>query len=120
RTAEELPAALEQARSEAEAAFGDGSVYLEKLVERPRHIEVQLFGDGTGRVEHLGERECSIQRRYQKVVEEAPAPNLPDDVRQAMWQAAIAAASAAKYAGAGTIEFLYESATQRFYFLEMN
>jgi acetyl-CoA carboxylase biotin carboxylase subunit len=120
RTPEDLVSFLAQARREATASFGDGSVYLEKLVERPRHIEVQLFGDGSGRVEHLGERECSIQRRYQKVVEESPAPNLPEDVRHAMWQAAIAAASAAKYAGAGTIEFLYEAATQRFYFLEMN
>jgi acetyl/propionyl-CoA carboxylase alpha subunit len=120
RRADELPASLAQARSEAQAAFGDGSVYLEKLVERPRHIEVQLFGDGTGRVEHLGERECSIQRRYQKVVEEAPAPNLPDHVRHAMWQAAVNAASAAKYAGAGTIEFLYEPSSGDFYFLEMN
>jgi len=120
RSAKELLPSLAQARSEAAASFGDGSVYLEKLVERPRHIEVQLFGDGTGRVEHLGERECSIQRRYQKVVEESPAPDLPDDVRRAMWRAAVDAASAAKYAGAGTIEFLYESSTQRFYFLEMN
>jgi acetyl/propionyl-CoA carboxylase alpha subunit len=120
RSPAELAPALAQARSEASASFGDGSVYLEKLVERPRHIEVQLFGDGTGRVEHLGERECSVQRRYQKVVEESPAPNLPDGVRRQMWQAAIAAASAAKYGGAGTIEFLYEPATERFYFLEMN
>jgi acetyl/propionyl-CoA carboxylase alpha subunit len=116
----ELAAALAQAHSEAAAAFGDGSVYLEKLVERPRHVEVQLFGDGTGRVEHLGERECSLQRRYQKVVEEAPAPNLPDDLRRRLWSAAVAAASAARYAGAGTIEFLVAPDADRFYFLEMN
>ncbi|MGH2353983.1 MAG: acetyl-CoA carboxylase biotin carboxylase subunit [Chloroflexota bacterium] len=120
RAAADLLPALTQARSEAASSFGDGSVYLERLVERPRHIEVQLFGDGIGRVEHLGERECSLQRRFQKVVEEAPAPNLPDDVRRRLWEAAVAAASAARYGGAGTIEFLYEPSTGNFYFLEMN
>ncbi len=120
RTPEELAPALAQARSEAAASFGDGSVYLEKLVERPRHIEVQLFGDGAGRVVHLGERECSIQRRYQKVVEECPAPNLPDAVRERLWQAAVAVTSAVRYRSAGTIEFLYDPASQEFYFLEMN
>jgi acetyl-CoA carboxylase biotin carboxylase subunit len=120
RSAEDLPAALAQARSEATSAFGDGRVYLERLVERPRHIEVQLFGDGTGRVEHLRERECSIQRRYQKVVEESPAPNVPEAVRRQVWQAAVAAASTAKYAGAGTIEFLYDPGSEDVYFLEMN
>ncbi|HEV2126518.1 MAG TPA: biotin carboxylase N-terminal domain-containing protein [Chloroflexota bacterium] len=116
----DLLASLTQARSEAASSFGDGSVYLEKLVERPRHIEVQLFGDGAGRVVHLGERECSIQRRYQKVVEESPAPTLPDDVRERLCWAAVTAAAAAKYGGAGTIEFLYEPSTRNFYFLEMN
>lgn len=120
RSPEELAPALTQARREAEASFGNGSVFLERLVERPRHIEVQLFGDGTGRVEHLGERECSLQRRYQKVLEEAPAPQLDDGVRRRLWAAAVAAASAAKYAGAGTIEFLFEPVSQEFYFLEMN
>jgi acetyl-CoA carboxylase biotin carboxylase subunit len=120
RSEADLLASLAQARSEAASSFGDGSVYLEKLVERPRHIEVQLFGDGAGRVVHLGERECSIQRRYQKVVEECPAPNLPEDVRRRLWNAAVTAAEAARYGGAGTIEFLYEPSTGDFYFLEMN
>ncbi len=120
RSEGELLAALAQARSEAAASFGDGSVYLEKLIERPRHIEVQLFGDGRGNVTHLGERECSIQRRFQKVVEEAPAPGLPAAVRQRLWQAAVDLASAARYGGAGTVEFLYEPSTERFYFLEVN
>jgi acetyl/propionyl-CoA carboxylase alpha subunit len=120
RAADDLGAALAQARSEAAAAFGDGSVFLERLVERPRHVEVQVFGDGAGRVVHLGERECSVQRRYQKLVEEAFAPNLPDGVRGALRAAAVTAASAANYGGAGTVEFLYEPSVERFYFLEMN
>jgi acetyl-CoA carboxylase biotin carboxylase subunit len=114
-----LPA-LAQARRETQAAFGDGRVYLEKLVQRPRHIEVQLFGDGAGRVVPLGERECSLQRRFQKVVEESPAPGLPAEIRRRLWDAAVAAAAAARYRGAGTIEFLYEPGTGSFYFLEMN
>jgi len=117
---EELIAALIQARSEASSSFGDGSVYLERLIERPRHIEVQLFGDGRGRVVHLGERECSIQRRYQKVVEESPAPGLPAGVRARLWDSAVRLAAAAKYGGAGTIEFLYEPSSGECYFLEMN
>ncbi len=117
---DDLPAALAQARREARSSFGDGRVYLEKAVLRPRHVEVQLFGDGTGRVLHLGERDCSLQRRFQKVVEEAPAPDLPAGVRTRLWEAAVAAAGAARYRGAGTIEFLYEPGSERFYFLEMN
>jgi len=120
QSAAELPAALAQARSEAASSFGEGGVYLERLIARPRHIEVQLFGDGAGRVVHLGERECSLQRRYQKVVEESPAPGLPEHVRQTMLDAAVRAAARVRYGGAGTIEFLYEPATERFYFLEMN
>ncbi|MDQ3703437.1 MAG: hypothetical protein M3442_21335, partial [Chloroflexota bacterium] len=116
----DLAAAVAQARREAGAAFGDASVYLERLVERPRHIEVQLFGDGSGRVVALGERECSIQRRFQKVVEEAPAPHLPPHLRQALWGAATAVAAGVKYRGAGTAEFLYDPAAGAFYFLEMN
>ena len=116
----ELPTALAQARREAASAFGDGSVYLEKLIEHPRHIEVQLFGDGRGNVVHLGERECSVQRRFQKVVEEAPAPRLPEHVRQELLGAAMRAGTRARYRGAGTIEFLYEPITERFYFIEVN
>ncbi len=116
----DLLGALAVARREAGAAFRDASVYLERLVERPRHIEVQLFGDGSGDVVSLGERECSLQRRFQKVVEEAPAPHLPPDVRRALWGAAVAVAAAAKYRGAGTIEFLYQPSSGAFYFLEMN
>ena len=116
----ELLAALAQARREATSSFGEGSVYLERLIERPRHIEVQIFGDGDGHVVHLGERECSIQRRYQKVVEESPAPRLPDRVRQQLLEAAVSAGTRAGYRGAGTIEFLYEPSTERFYFIEVN
>jgi acetyl/propionyl-CoA carboxylase alpha subunit len=117
---DDLPAALAQARREAQSSFGDGRVYLEKAVQRPRHVEVQLFGDGTGRVLHLEERDCSLQRRFQKVVEEAPAPSFPEGVRTRLWEAAVGAAGAARYRGAGTIEFLYEPGSERFYFLEMN
>lgn len=120
RSEEELITALTQARSEASSSFGEGSVYLERLIERPRHIEVQLFGDGRGRVVHLGERECSIQRRYQKVVEESPAPGLPTEVRARLWDSAVRLAAAAKYGGAGTIEFLHEPSSGECYFLEMN
>ncbi|HEU5316368.1 MAG TPA: acetyl-CoA carboxylase biotin carboxylase subunit [Chloroflexota bacterium] len=116
----ELLVALATARREAAASFGEGSVYLEKVIERPRHIEVQVFGDGSGNVVHLGERECSIQRRFQKVVEEAPAPGLPAHVRAALFDAAVRAASRSRYRGAGTIEFLYEPASERFYFMEVN
>jgi acetyl-CoA carboxylase biotin carboxylase subunit len=116
----ELLAALVTAQREATASFGEGSVYLEKVIERPRHIEVQVFGDGQGAVVHLGERECSIQRRFQKVVEESPAPGLPAHVRDALLDAAVRAASRARYRGAGTIEFLYEPASERFYFMEVN
>ena len=116
----ELRAALAQARSEAASSFGEGSVYLEKLIERPRHIEVQVFGDGQGKVVHLGERECSLQRRYQKVVEESPAPGLPEEIRTRLCETAVRAAAKARYGGAGTIEFLYEPESGKFYFLEVN
>src|SRR5262245_24447690 len=114
-----LAGGLSAARQEAEAAFKDGSVYLEKYIERPRHVEVQLLGDRHGRVVHLWERECSLQRRHQKLVEESPAPNLPDHVRRAMCEAAVRLARAAGYYSAGTCEFLVDR-ENNFYFIEVN
>jgi acetyl-CoA carboxylase biotin carboxylase subunit len=110
------------ARREASAAFGDGTLYVERLIEHSRHIEIQVFGDVHGSVVHLFERECSVQRRHQKVVEESPSTALTPGVRQAMGDAAVAAARAAGYRNAGTIEFLLEGSGEaaRFYFLEMN
>ncbi|MFN7142734.1 MAG: acetyl/propionyl/methylcrotonyl-CoA carboxylase subunit alpha [Myxococcota bacterium] len=118
-TAAALPEALAEARSEAATAFGDARVYAEKLVERPRHVEVQILGDTHGNVAHLGERECSIQRRHQKLVEEAPSVALDADTRERLCAAAVAAGRAVAYTGAGTVEFLLD-ADGRFYFLEMN
>ncbi|WP_370290776.1 biotin carboxylase N-terminal domain-containing protein [Nocardioides sp.] len=115
-----LPVEIERAAAEAASAFGDGTVFVEPYIETGRHVEVQVVGDGTGGVLVLGERDCSLQRRHQKVVEESPAPQLPDDVRAALHEAARAAAAAIDYRGAGTVEFLYDAATQRFFFLEMN
>ncbi|HEY0376290.1 MAG TPA: acetyl-CoA carboxylase biotin carboxylase subunit [Pyrinomonadaceae bacterium] len=117
---EDLRSAFETAQAEAAAAFGDPSVYLEKAVERPRHIEIQIFADNHGNYVHLGERECSIQRRHQKVVEECPSPINDAGLREAMGQAAVSAARAVSYSGAGTVEFLVADATRDFYFLEMN
>ncbi len=114
-----LEAAVEGARREAESAFGDGTVFLERLLEGPRHVEIQVFGDSAGNVVSLGERECSIQRRHQKVVEEAPSPAVDRELRGRMGAAAVAAAEAVDYVGAGTVEFLL-GADGDFYFLEMN
>jgi acetyl-CoA carboxylase biotin carboxylase subunit len=116
----ELASAFETARSEADSAFGDSSVYLEKVVERPRHIEIQVFADAQGNCVHLGERECSIQRRHQKVIEECPSPINDAALRERMGAAAVAIARAARYVGAGTVEFLVSDVTRDFYFLEMN
>jgi acetyl-CoA carboxylase biotin carboxylase subunit len=116
----ELLSAFETAQSEAAAAFGNSEIYLEKLVERPRHIEIQIFADSHGKCVHLGERECSIQRRHQKVIEECPSPINDSSLRERMGAAAIRIAQAVKYVGAGTVEFLFSDATREFYFLEMN
>lgn len=118
--ATELADALARARSEAMAAFGDDAVYIEKAVEAPRHIEIQVFADRHGNVVHLGERECSIQRRHQKVVEECPSPINSATLRAEMGAAAVRLTSAVNYEGAGTIEFLVSDVTRDFYFLEMN
>jgi acetyl-CoA carboxylase biotin carboxylase subunit len=117
----DLEAALRDAASEAERAFRDKDIYVEKLVERPRHIEIQVLGDRYGDMVHLGERECSLQRRHQKVLEECPSPlvALHPEMRQAMGEAAIRAARSANYYNAGTVEFLVDE-DRRFYFLEMN
>jgi acetyl-CoA carboxylase biotin carboxylase subunit len=113
-----LQGAYDAARSEAERAFGSGDVYIEKYLEHPRHIEIQIFGDVYGRVVSLGERECSIQRRHQKLIEESPSPVITDELRRQMGEAAIRLCQAVNYVNAGTIEFLYQDG--QFYFMEMN
>jgi acetyl-CoA carboxylase biotin carboxylase subunit len=118
RTADELDTAFAMARAEAKAAFGSDVVYLEKYLGRPRHIEVQVFGDGKGGAVHLGERDCSLQRRHQKVLEEAPGPPIDAATRARIGAICADAVASIGYAGAGTIEFLYEDG--EFYFIEMN
>jgi len=119
RDERELSGAFDTARAEAETAFGNAEVYLEKYLEEPRHIEFQVFGDSHGNLRHIGERECSIQRRHQKLIEEAPSTALDADLRQRMGEAAVAAARSVSYTNAGTIEFLLDG-QGRFYFMEMN
>jgi len=114
-----LKSALQQARGEAEAAFGNGDLYLEKYIEHPRHVEVQILADHHGNVVHLFERDCSIQRRHQKLIEESPAPLLSDETRQAMCEAAVRLVKAADYTNAGTVEFIVDPQGQ-FYFIELN
>ena len=122
--AKDFKAALEGAQREGEKSFGDARVLIEKYIEKPRHIEIQVFADAHGNAVHLFERDCSLQRRHQKVVEEAPAPGMPDDVREAMGAAAVAAAKAVDYRGAGTVEFIVDASkglqADGFFFMEMN
>jgi acetyl-CoA carboxylase biotin carboxylase subunit len=118
RSPEDLDIALKTARAEAKAAFGDDSVYLEKYLEKPRHIEIQVFGDGKGNAVHLGERDCSLQRRHQKVWEEAPSPALNEEQRKSIGGVVAKAMQKLKYRGAGTVEFLYQDG--QFFFIEMN
>jgi acetyl-CoA carboxylase biotin carboxylase subunit len=116
---EEFARQFQMASGEAEAAFGDGSVYVEKYLSSPRHVEIQVMGDGRGHVVHYGERECSIQRRHQKLVEEAPSPAVDAALRARMGEAATRGAKSVNYEGAGTVEFLLDADGQ-FYFMEMN
>jgi propionyl-CoA carboxylase alpha chain len=120
RSAGDLDAAVEAAKREAASAFGDDTVFLERYVESPRHVEIQIFGDGAGRVVHLGERECSIQRRHQKIVEESPSVAVDEALRSRMGDAAVAAGEALGYVGAGTVEFLLAPESEEFFFLEVN
>jgi len=119
REESDFPKLFQAAQGEAEAAFGNPGVYLEKFIERPRHIEFQILADGYGNVIHLGERDCSIQRRHQKLLEEAPSPVLSPTLREKMGTAAVMAAKSINYIGAGTVEFLLDQ-TGKFYFMEMN
>ncbi len=118
RTAADMENAFSTARSEAKAAFGNDEVYIEKYLEKPRHIEIQVFGDGKGNAVHLGERDCSLQRRHQKVFEEAPGPSISPEERARIGQICADAVAKLNYIGAGTVEFLYEDG--EFYFIEMN
>jgi acetyl-CoA carboxylase biotin carboxylase subunit len=117
---EELWPALTRLQEEAKAAFGDGTLFIEKYIENPRHIEVQILADGHGNVIHLGERDCTIQRRFQKILEEAPSPVLSPKVREEICEAAVRLAKFVDYDSVGTVEFLYDQDTQKFYFMEMN
>ena len=119
RTSAEMKQAMRTASGEAQSAFGNPEIFVERYIERPRHVEVQILADNYGNTVHLGERECSIQRRYQKLIEESPSPAVDDRVREALGRTAVKAAEAAGYRNAGTVEFLFDS-NSRFYFLEMN
>lgn len=119
REESEFKNAFERAVSEAKSAFGDGTVFIERFLERPRHIEVQIIGDAQGNIVHLFERDCSVQRRHQKVVEVAPATHLPEEVRQVIWADAIKLAKSVNYRNAGTAEFLVDQ-QGRHYFIEIN
>lgn len=120
RNEEELIQGIKITQEEAEVAFGDPNVYLEELIEDFRHVEIQILADQYGNVIHLGERDCSIQRRLQKLVEETPSPAIDESIREKMGQAAVNAAKAVNYVGAGTVEFIFDRQTKQFYFMEMN
>lgn len=117
---EDLLPTISLLKQEALAAFGDGTLFIEKYIVNPRHIEVQILADQHGNVVHVGERDCTIQRRFQKVIEEAPSPVLTQKVREEIWDAAIRLAKVVNYDSVGTVEFLYDQDTQKFYFMEMN
>ena len=120
RNDEELVQGFMAAQAEGQAAFGNPDLFMEKYIESARHVEVQIIGDKHGNVCHAGERDCSIQRRHQKLVEEAPCPTLTDEERDALGAAAVKAAKAVDYDSAGTLEFLYDEIEKKFYFMEMN
>lgn len=120
RTEEELLKGISVTQQEAETAFGNPGVYIEKYIEDFRHIEIQVLADNHGNVVHLGERDCTIQRRLQKLIEETPSPTITSETRQEMGEAAVQAARAVNYSGAGTVEFIFDNAEQKFYFMEMN
>src|SRR5690606_39153553 len=117
---EEVAQGFSSATNEEKNSFGDDRVFIEKYIELPRHIEIQVLGDKLGNVIYLGERECSIQRRHQKVIEEAPSPFLDEKTRKAMGEQAVALAKAVNYDSAGTVEFIVGGKDRKFYFLEMN
>jgi len=119
-TEDELPEAFRACQSEGKNFFGDDRVFIERFIQNPKHIEVQVFGDTHGNVVHLFERECSVQRRHQKLIEEAPSPSVPEDVREQLGQSAVTAAKSINYVGAGTIEFIFDNTTKEFFFMEMN
>lgn len=119
-SAKELESSFERASREAETAFGDSRMFIERFVERARHVEVQIVGDGEGNVVHFGERDCTVQRRYQKLIEEAPATAVPDDIREKLHESAVRLTSTARYRNAGTVEFLYDVDRNDFYFIEVN
>src|SRR5687767_7306670 len=119
KNADDFARSFQLARSEALSAFGNGDVYVEKYLMRPRHIEFQILGDKFGNVVHLGERDCSVQRRHQKLIEEAPSPAVDDDLRTRMGNDAVAGAKSIDYVGAGTIEMLLDQ-DRTYYFMEMN
>lgn len=117
---EDLLPTISLLRQEAKAAFGDGTLFIEKFITNPRHIEVQILADQHGNIVHVGERDCTIQRRFQKVIEEAPSPVLEQKVREQIWDAAVRLSKSVGYDSVGTVEFLYDQDTQKFYFMEMN